>query len=355
MATFKRGKTYWYHFVFNGLHVQKSTKQGNPRVARQIEAACRTALAKGEVGIVLRKSVPTLRDYQQRFMDAVHTTKPATIEYYAEKLRRLLEYDPMAKARLDQIDEALIESYVQKRKREVSLASVNRELAVLRRGLRLAQEWRLIDRVPRIRMLPGEKPRNFVLSRQQEQLYLEIARQPLNDVAILCLDTGLRIGEALALTWDDIHLYPRDGNGLGYIDVRTGKSKNAQRRLFLNERVHEMLRQRSEQQKSGYVFPGRFKIKPIAVETIDDHHAEVRTLLRMPKEFVIHSLRHTFGTRLAEAGVDVFTIKKLMGHSSVTVSERYVHPGNESVMRAFALLAEYGKRQQAATISATVL
>ena len=48
MAIFKRGKTYWYHFWFNGQHVQGSTKQGNPRVARQMKAAHRTSLARGE-------------------------------------------------------------------------------------------------------------------------------------------------------------------------------------------------------------------------------------------------------------------------------------------------------------------
>ena len=51
MAIFKRGRVYWYHLVFSGEHVRRSTKQGNPRVARQTEAAHRTTLAKGEVGI----------------------------------------------------------------------------------------------------------------------------------------------------------------------------------------------------------------------------------------------------------------------------------------------------------------
>jgi len=60
MAVFKRGRIYWYHFIFNGEPIQESTKQGNPRVARQIEAAHRTALAKGEVGIHEKKQVPTL-------------------------------------------------------------------------------------------------------------------------------------------------------------------------------------------------------------------------------------------------------------------------------------------------------
>ena len=53
MSICKRGRVYYHHFVFNGLHVQESTKQGNPNVARQIEAAHRTSLAKGEVRLEL--------------------------------------------------------------------------------------------------------------------------------------------------------------------------------------------------------------------------------------------------------------------------------------------------------------
>src|SRR5580658_10145691 len=109
MSIFKRGRVYWYHFVFNGEHVQQSTKQGNPRVARQIEAAHRTRLAKGEVGIRERRQCPRLKDFAPRFQEAVHTAKAATLEYYAEKLRRLLEYEPLAKASLDNIDEAMIQ------------------------------------------------------------------------------------------------------------------------------------------------------------------------------------------------------------------------------------------------------
>jgi hypothetical protein len=63
MAIYKRGKIYWYGFVFNGQHIQESTKQGNPRVARQMEAAHRTSLAKGEVGIRERKAMPTLKEF----------------------------------------------------------------------------------------------------------------------------------------------------------------------------------------------------------------------------------------------------------------------------------------------------
>jgi hypothetical protein len=68
MSIFKRGKVYWYHFMFNGEHIQKSTKQGNPRIARHIEAAYKTALAKGEVGIIERKKIAGFQDAMEDFL-----------------------------------------------------------------------------------------------------------------------------------------------------------------------------------------------------------------------------------------------------------------------------------------------
>ena len=63
-----------------------------------------------------------------------------------------------------------------------------------------------------------------------------------------------------------------------------------------------------------------------------------------PGDFVLHSLRHTCLTRLGEAGADAFTIMKLAGHSSVTVSQRYVHPTPESVERAFDRLEALNRK-----------
>ena len=61
--------------------------------------------------------------------------------------------------------------------------------------------------------------------------------------------------------------------------------------------------------------------------------------MQLPTDCVIHSLRHTFLTRFGEAGADAFTIKKVAGHSSVTISERYIHPTPEGQERAFERFA----------------
>ena len=72
--------------------------------------------------------------------------------------------------------------------------------------------------------------------------------------------------------------------------------------------------------------------------SLDHQHIDVRTVLKLPEDFVIHSLRHTMLTRLGEAGADAFTIMRIAGHSSVTISQRYVHPTPESLERAFERL-----------------
>jgi len=169
---------------------------------------------------------PTFRQFSKRFQQAIEVrsaNKPRTVKFYTEQVERLLEYAPLADARLNEIDEALVEGLVQHRSsnfvrrrtkegskvvegRRVRTSTVNRALATLRRLLRLAQEWHVIDRVPRIRLITGERNREYVLSYADEKVYLEFVPQPLRDVATLVLDTGLRIGEALALEWQNVNL-----------------------------------------------------------------------------------------------------------------------------------------------------
>ena len=195
-----------------------------------MEAACRTALAKGEVGIIAPKAAPLFSELATRFLAHVetrHENKPQTIVFYASKLNRLLSYEPLRGVRADRIDEGLIEGYVVARRASVGPATVNRELATLRRILRLAYEWREIQRAPRIRLLNGERTRDFVLSRKQEQMYLAACPQPLHDIAVLMLETGLRIGEALNLEWTDVILEPIKGSRFGFLRVREGKSKKS--------------------------------------------------------------------------------------------------------------------------------
>ena len=99
------------------------------------------------------------------------------------------------------------------------------------------------------------------------------------------------------------------------------------------------------------VFPGDSPDMPQLGTSLAHIHAMVcrpgtgkKREFRFPKDFVLHSLRHTCLTRLGEAGADAFTIVKLAGHSSVTISQRYVHPTGETMELAFHRLESLNRK-----------
>ena len=353
MSLYKRGRIYWYNFEFQGKRYQGTTRLRNERQASQFEAKVRSDLALGLVGLTTLKPGPAFEKYAKQFREFVRTRNadhPRTVEFYEEKLDRLLEYKPLADCRLKAIDEKLIEEYVRNRRKKVGPATVNRELATLRRALRLASStFKLIDRVPHIGLLLGEVGREFVLSYQQEKAYLAAAADTLRDFAILSLDTGVRAGEGVSLEWEDVCFDAAHGARLGYIHIRKGKSRNAKRILSMTPRVRSMLENRRRFfPEAHFVFPGKKQGTHMRVSSLDHQHVDARAAAvvetengkeKLPQSFVIHSLRHTFGTRFGMCpDADAFTIMKVMGHSTVTVSQKYVHPTPDRMERAFEQL-----------------
>lgn len=139
---YKRGvKTYWYKFMWNGNLVRESTKQGNDKVARQMEAAHRTSLAKGEVGIREKKRAPTLTRFINDRIEPWAKSRPSWI-WYRSGIRSVLTSKNIANKDLDRITSEDVAAYAAFREsRGLQVGSVNRELRVLRRVLRLAVEW----------------------------------------------------------------------------------------------------------------------------------------------------------------------------------------------------------------------
>src|SRR5215469_5243481 len=100
MAVYKRGKIWWYKFNWNGEPIRESTKQSNKRTAEQMEAAHKTSLAKGEVGIRDKKPVPTLKEFAEKdflpFVRATKAEKPNTVRFYENSIENLKVYGKLA-------------------------------------------------------------------------------------------------------------------------------------------------------------------------------------------------------------------------------------------------------------------
>src|SRR5882724_7128720 len=107
----KRGACglYWYKFMWQGRLVRESTKQGNDKVARQMESAHRTSLAKGEVGIREKKPCPSVAEFiDKRFEPWAKATfeksSPKTwLDWYRPNLRAIKAFKPLANCKLEEI------------------------------------------------------------------------------------------------------------------------------------------------------------------------------------------------------------------------------------------------------------
>jgi integrase len=117
----------------------------------------------------------------------------------------LLAYRTIAIMRLDSITSESVADYVcHRQSRGLEVGTVNRELRVLRRILRLGVEWGLVERAPKLQMLRGEKRRERVVADEEFEKYLLCASPILTEVATVLHDTGLRPDECHRLDWSDI-------------------------------------------------------------------------------------------------------------------------------------------------------
>jgi len=350
MSIFKRGRVYWYHFVFSGTHVQESTKQGNPRVARQMEAAHRTSLAKGEVGIRERKQVSLTDFLRNEFLPFVESkfkaVKPRTLRYYQYGAKTLQDSD-FASLDVREITDQHAGQYAAKRA-SLSPSTVNCGLRTLRRAMSLAYQWGNLDRMPKITMAKGERQRERILTDMEATAYLAACRQPWKDCATIMLGTAMRPSEVFALRWENVLL---NGNG-GLLQITDGKSRAARRMLPLVPAVYNTLKARHDAQGSpttGWVFPADTKSEHLEGGSAKNQHAAAlndvneqakKKRTSKLKPFPPYCLRHTALTNLAAAGCDAFTLARIAGHSSITITQRYCHPQADAIERAFLKLTD---------------
>ncbi len=362
MAVYKRGRVWWYRFTWYGKPIRESTKQTNKRVAEQIEAAQKVALAKGEAGIRDRVPAPILKDFAERdftpFIEARFQNKPKTLGYYKNGIKSLNNYAALASCALDAITAERIAGFIVKRREAgLQVSSVNRELEVLRRMFKLAMEWGKVEKaLPKVEMLRGENHRDRVLSGEEEARYLEVAesigegilesyrqalegiratmrgQQPieptdpfvLRDVTTILADCGLRPEECFRLRWEHI----RDGA----VHVPFGKTENARRTIPLTQRALAILEMRRSVAAAPWVFPAGTESGHMEKSTLKKQHPKACRLAKVTP-FPLYTFRHTCLTRWAEF-MDPFTLAYLAGHSDFSTTKRYVHPQAHTVRAA---------------------
>lgn len=185
-----------------------------------------------------------------------------------------------------------------------------------------------------------EEIRVLSLSEEKKLLgYLKTHTDLTNLGIILCLFTGIRIGELCALTWNDISLAERElyirrtmqrlrnlndnAEKRTYIDIDRPKSRRSVRAIPIPDNIFEDLR--VAYVTDAFVLTGEKKrfVEPRTMEN------RFKTILRECdiEDANFHALRHTFATRCVEVGFDIKSLSEILGHANVNITlNRYVHP-----------------------------
>jgi integrase len=345
MAVYRRGKIWWYRFEFCGRRIQQSSHCSNKHKAEQMEAKRKSDLAEGHAGI-RRKAQPLRFDEAvQRFLEwSSYKHRPKTYEgfkMHCDTLKRFFRGKW-----LDQITSETVEQFRLARLREergnandgstVSPATVNRALETLR----LIFNYLDLKSPTRKEMFFDEEGKTRVVSVQEELTYFRETSQPLRDIATVILQTGMRPDEVFRMEIRNLDF------GRRAIFNPSGKTKAAKRTIPMTSEVCEILQRRSKEACGRWVFsspagPGRSAQPDRPIRGVRKAHDAAIRRAGIQEHFRLYDLRHTYATRAAQAGIDVLTLAALLGHTTVQMTSRYVHPTDQHKREAVQKLEAY--------------
>ena len=189
-----------------------------------------------------------------------------------------------------------------------------------------------------VRFLPEGPGSIRVVSHDEQRRYLAVANANLRDVVTMIVETGMRPEEVYTIRKENVHLNRR------YLFIPTGKTRYARRNVPLTAATIEVLKQRLASAEGPYLFGKRGNPeKPIGPICWEHRKTLRKTGIRPP--FRLYDFRHTFGSRSAMAGVDLATLKELLGHSNISITMRYVHPTPEHKRAAVEKLERFNTEQ----------
>jgi len=325
MGLARRGNTWWMSFMYRGQQIRRSTGTSDKRLAEAILSKVKVQIIEGRFFEKQEAQERTLAELLDRYASE-HAARRANQRREVTSIQNLTRF--FGNPKLDHITPRLIVAYKNKRYTDgIKPATINRELATLKKAFNLARrewEWCSDNPVCRVSMERENNTRDRWLTVEEEQRLLQAVSPWLRDVIIFALNTGMRMGEILALTWAGVDLFRRT--------VTVFRSKNGERRTIpINSTVLEVLTRKhpARSRMTDLVFHSQ-------AETVLDGSNIRRGLnaaLRGAKiqDFHFHDLRHTFATRIVQAGVDLYKVQRLLGHKSPIMTQRYAHHYPESL------------------------
>ncbi|MCR4293833.1 MAG: tyrosine-type recombinase/integrase [Candidatus Kuenenia sp.] len=331
---YKRGGVWWTCIRYNGKKIQKSLGTGDRKLAKAIEAKIKTELTEGKFFDKPVGQNKTFTDMMEKFMKEHAPNVSTNMQTsYVSSLKHLNPY--FGNKKLSEISQKKIVEYKVLRKGEgAKPATVNRELAMLSKAFSLAfKEWEWVSENPvsKVRKEKEDNEKDRWLTLDEEKRLLEASPQWLKDIIIFNLHTGFRIDELLSLEWPRVNLFNKT--------ILIQKSKNGKpRTLPLNQIVIDILVEKSKVRniKNDLVFASGAGTK---IDSDNLRRALDRALQKAGiRDVTPHTFRHTFATRLAQRGVDIYKIAKLLGHKDIRMTLRYAHHCPDSLRDGIQIL-----------------
>jgi integrase len=249
------------------------------------------------------------------------TYSPRNVEVYERVLREFIAC--LGDRPMIDITPYDIERFKAWRMEKVSPVSVNIDLRTLKAALNRAFDWGLLSKHPCKRTIPVRVPDHspaYLNEADFVRLCESIKQKWLLDIIIFAVATGMRQGEILNLRWNEVDLsrrIVRVGNKDGF-RTKAGKERN----VPLNDMALKIIAGRGRTGRYVFVNTNGEKVHR---DTLTKTFKKKIRKLGLEEELHFHSLRHTFASWVVQRGVPLYHVQKLLGHSSIKITEIYSH------------------------------
>ena len=323
-------KSYYAVFSVNKkkkwIKIGKVSRAQANKIIKRLEAEH----IKGKLGILDTKQI-LLADFLDEYLIHSRTNKaPNTHRLEKGIAKTLLAH--FGNVELMSIDTQSLEGYKSSRvNKGLKPNSTNREIIIIKYMLRKAKEWGYIKHIPNIRQLKVPKRPPKYLSVNEIDNLINHSSIWLKPIIIVLRNTGMRIGELLNIRFNDIDL------SKGVITIVSPKTNNY-RLIPINSELAPLLSWLTD----NYIAPKKMKIYKREAEHREYLfcHADGSRIKSIKTSFnnackraginaTVHMLRHSFASHLLMNGVDLVSIKELLGHSSINTTMTYSHLSKE--------------------------
>src|SRR4030067_2192507 len=328
---YKRGNTYWIRYAgLDGRVIFESSGSIKFREAEALLIQRRQSIKEGKQPEAIKKI-------------ANHTFNELVVEYikWAERQRSFKSKSYLIKQLADtfgtlilrRFNSMLLEQYQTERLQRNKPATVNRLIATISHMFTKAIEWDMVEaetlkRIRKVKLLPENNRRLRYLSKEECQALINACDKHLRPIVITALNTGMRKGEILSLKWDNVDLK----HGFILLDI----TKNGDRReIPINDTLKATLQGLIRRLDIPFVFYDAATGKPYQNVKRSFYSACRRSGIR---DFRFHDLRHCFASHLVMAGIDITTVKELLGHKTLNMTLRYAQLAPSHKVKAVDIL-----------------